>query len=459
MSTRGVIGTGVAIWALALSLSVRAHPGPAIAAAAPHPVAKTRPAVPPASVAPKSAERAKTEPIPPSNADCLACHGDGSAVRADGRPVVVKPEAFEHSVHGPLSCVDCHQDLAKGIEFPHPEKLAKVDCSTCHPDSVAKYKEGVHARERAKGSIEAARCVDCHGMHDIKPKSDPESRTYHLNIAATCTKCHGDADVIRKGGIPSDVTKLFADSIHGLALSKSGLVVAPTCSDCHSAHDVRRRDDPNSHVSKMHVPATCGRCHEGISNQFNAGAHGMALAKGNTGAPTCQTCHTAHGIQRAETASWQLSVIGQCGTCHLDRIATFRDTFHGQVTNLGFRTVASCADCHGAHEMLPASDPRSPISKARLVATCGKCHPNASENFVKYDPHADKHRRAGNPVLYFTARFMTILLAGVFGFFGLHTTMWFMKELHVRRARRRRAGEPVAVHGARSGEGTDGRDR
>src|SRR3990172_520930 len=401
MSTRGVIGTGVAIWALSLSLSVRAHPGPAIAAAAPHPVAKPPRAVPPASVAPKPAERAKTEPIPPSNADCLACHGDGSAVRADGRPVVVKPEAFEHSVHGPLSCVDCHQDLAKGIEFPHPEKLAKVDCSTCHPDSVAKYKEGVHARERAKGSIEAARCVDCHGMHDIKPKSDPESRTYHLNIAATWTKCHGDADVIRKGGIPSDVTKLFADSIHGLALSKSGLVVAPTCSDCHSAHDVRRRDDPNSHVSKMHVPATCGRCHEGISNQFNAGAHGMALAKGNTGAPTCQTCHTAHGIQRAETASWQLSVIGQCG----------------------------------------------------------KCHPNASENFVKYDPHADKHRRAGNPVLYFTARFMTILLAGVFGFFGLHTTMWFMKELHVRRARRRRAGEPVAVHGARSGEGTDGRDR
>jgi hypothetical protein len=263
-----------------------------------------------------------------------------------------------------------------------------------------------------------------------------------LTVAATCAKCHGNAEIIAKGGIPSDVTKAFGDSIHGRALARSGLLVAPTCSDCHGAHDIRRPKDPGSHVATANVPKTCGKCHEGIERRFEAGVHGQTLAKGDGGAPACQTCHTAHDIQRAETIGWQLSVIGQCGTCHAEQIATFRDTFHGQVTNLGFRSVAGCADCHGAHEILPAADSRSPISPGRLVETCGKCHENANDNFVKYDPHADKHNRSRSPLLFYTANFMTVLLAVTFGFFGLHTTLWFTKELRVRRARRSGGGAP-----------------
>jgi hypothetical protein len=190
-------------------------------------------------------------------------------------------------------------------------------------------------------------------------------------------------------------------------------------------------------VATTNVPSTCGKCHEGIALQFKAGVHGKLLAEGKRDGPACQTCHTAHGIQRADQAAWQLSVIGQCGTCHAERIATFRDTFHGQVTALGYRTVAGCADCHGSHEILPASDPRSPIAPANLVATCGKCHENANANFVKYDPHANKHDAARNPVLYYISKFMTVLLAGVFGLFGLHTTFWFAREVRARRERLR----------------------
>lgn len=417
MSTRGAISTAVAVWALALTMSARM---PA--------------ATSPQAAAPQAA--AQAAPAPPASSDCLVCHDDDSAARADGRPVVVKQVIYERSVHGGLSCVDCHADLAKA-EIPHPEKLAKVDCAACHPGPVEQYGVSAHAKARASGTDVAATCVDCHGMHDIKPSKDPESRTYHLTVAATCSKCHGNAEIIAKGKIPSDVTKAFADSIHGRALAKSGLIVAPTCSDCHGAHDILSPTDPESRVAKTHVPATCGRCHEGIEHQFESSTHGQLLAKGTDGGPACQTCHTAHGIQRAESVGWQLSVIGQCGTCHADRIATFRDTFHGQVTNLGFRTVAGCADCHGAHEILPASDPRSPISPGRLVQTCGRCHENANENFVKYDPHADKHDRERSPFLYYVTRFMTVLLAGVFGFFGLHTTMWFTKEVRVKRDRRK----------------------
>jgi class III cytochrome C family protein len=268
-------------------------------------------------------------------------------------------------------------------------------------------------------------CTDCHGAEILSSK-DPKSPTYQLNLAATCSRCHNDAK-----------TKMFADSIHGRALARSGLIVAPTCTDCHGTHDVKKVNDPQSRVARANVPATCAKCHEGIGHQFGSGVHGRLLAEGKGGVPACQTCHTAHAIQRAESTGWQLSVIGQCGTCHADRIETFRDTFHGQVTNLGFRSVAGCADCHGAHEILPASDPRSPVSPGRLVATCGKCHANANASFVKYDPHANKHDARRSRMLYFTARFMTVLLAGVFTFFGLHSTLWFSKEWRLKRARRR----------------------
>lgn len=423
MRPRAVIGSAVAVWALALSVSARADRAPSIESS-PQPPADAQAA--------------------PANADCLACHDDPSAARADGRSVAIKPAVMEASIHGPLACVDCHADLAKTTDFPHPEKLARVDCAACHDDAAAKYRTSAHAQARATGKDVAATCANCHGAHDILPSKDPQSRTHNLNTAATCSKCHGNAEIIAKGGIPRDVTKDFADSIHGRALARSGLIVAPACDDCHGAHDIRRPKDPQSSVALSNVPATCGKCHEGIQHQFEAGVHGARLAKGSDGGPACQTCHTAHSIQRGESHGWQLSVIGQCGTCHADRMATFRDTFHGQVTNLGFRSVAGCADCHGAHEILPASDPRSPISPGRLVQTCGKCHEDANANFVKYDPHANKHDRARNPALYYASRAMTVLLAGVFGFFGLHSSLWFAREWRLRRNRPASAARPVA---------------
>jgi hypothetical protein len=271
-------------------------------------------------------------------------------------------------------------------------------------------------------------------MHDIRGSKDPKSRTYHLNIAGTCAACHGNQDVIARGHIAvGDVATPFADSIHGRALSRSGLIVAPTCSDCHGPHDIRRKSDPASRVALANTPTTCGKCHEGIAHQFGSGIHSAMLAKGNNGAPACQTCHTAHAIQKADNPEWQLTVINQCGTCHQDKLKTYRDTFHGQATNLGFRAVAACADCHGNHRILPASDPESPIAAANLQKTCGKCHQNATANFVKYDPHADKHNRERNGVLFYAAKAMQGLLFGTFGFFGLHTMLWLGRALKERK--------------------------
>ena len=373
-----------------------------------------------------------------SNDDCLACHEDASLTRADGRPVTVDRAKFEGSIHGGLECVNCHVDLADTTDLPHPEKLAKVDCSMCHGDEVAHYQQSIHARARADDpNSPAATCTDCHGTHDILPSSDPASRTYHLNLPQTCERCHGNPDIIKRGHIAiGNVATLYNDSIHGQALTRSGLVVAPNCADCHGGHDILRASNPASKVYRANVPATCGRCHAGVQREFQESVHGEALASGNPTAPACADCHTAHNIQRTETVAWRLDVIRECGTCHVESIRTYRDTFHGQVTELGFARVAACADCHNAHRIFKPSDPRSSVAPANLVSTCQRCHAGANANFVKYDPHADKENRARNPFLYYTARFMKTLLIFVFGFFGLHTGLWFVGEMRERRRRR-----------------------
>jgi len=371
---------------------------------------------------------ASAAPKPPTNDDCLACHGDASATGASGRSVAVLPDKFAASIHGQagIACVDCHADLARSADFPHGEKLAPAACANCHADSAAQYDAGVHAEARraSKQSVAAA-CKDCHGTHEIRSSKDPDSLTYHLNLPATCGRCHGNADIIRRGRIAiGDVVAQFQDSIHGQALSKSGLIVAPDCKDCHNAHDIRRKNDPGSKVFRTAVPGTCGKCHEGIQRRYQHGVHGDALAKGRPDAPVCVTCHSAHQIQRTEGSTWKTHVLRECGTCHPESKRTFRDTFHGQETQLGFMRVATCADCHGAHDIYPKSDARSMVSSARVVETCRKCHPGSSASFAKYDPHADRHSHARNPMLFYASKFMEALLIGVFAFFGIHTALW-----------------------------------
>ena len=372
----------------------------------------------------------------PTTEDCLACHGDPSAVGANNRPVAVSPEAYAASIHGQsgLSCVDCHRDLAAMTELPHAEKLRPVSCATCHEAAVQQYDAGVHAAaRRTGGNSVAASCRDCHGVHDIRPSKDPDSATHHLKLAATCGKCHENDEIVKRGRIAGSDVSRFQDSIHGQALSRSGLVSAPNCADCHGFHDIKRKTDPSSRVFRTTVPKTCGSCHEGIELRYAAGIHGTSLEKGNPLAPTCVSCHTAHGIVRTESTSWRLQVLKECGSCHVESIRTYRDTFHGQVTQLGFVRVATCSSCHAAHDIFPTEDPRSTVSRARLVQTCGNCHPGANESFVKYDPHADRENRARNPLLFYAAKFMHVLLIGVFLFFGIHTTLWFSRSATIGR--------------------------
>jgi nitrate/TMAO reductase-like tetraheme cytochrome c subunit len=378
---------------------------------------------------------APAAPAPNGNDSCLMCHGDKDAKDAAGKSIAVDGAKFGKSAHGGagLKCTNCHADIVAD-KLPHRDRQKPVQCASCHDQAVKDYAATVHGVSRKGGNDAAASCADCHGTHDIRPSKDPESRTNHANLQATCLRCHG-AEAVKAGLPGGDIGSKFDDSIHGKALKGAARASAPECTDCHGTHDMRPKSDPASKVSRERSPDTCGSCHKPEREAWANGMHGKLRQGGVLAAPGCTDCHSAHGIQQHDTAKFQLQVIEECGTCHGDYVDTYRDTFHGQVTALGYARMATCASCHGAHDVLPASNPASKVSKENRLATCQACHAGASANFASFDPHANKHDKVRSPLYYYAARFMEILLLGVFAFFGVHTAFWFYRELREKLSR------------------------
>ena len=372
---------------------------------------------------------------------CLACHNASPPKVGQKRVSLhVNAKIFNSSKHAVLGCTGCHSDISG---FPHKKPRPKVSCDTCHPAQASAYSRSVHT-DGVRGRQVLSGCLDCHGNpHGILPVRDPESQVYPLNLPRTCGSCHGDAELAKRHGFP-DVYRLYMDSIHGFALTRDGLLVAAQCSSCHGAHDIRSRKDPGSRTARGNVPSTCGSCHAGLKASYSEGVHGKALAAANTKAPICTDCHTAHRISDVRTVAWQVDTVGRCGGCHRERLRTYRDTFHGQVTALGFSETARCWSCHESHGIRPASDPKSSIAPANLQATCGTCHAGASKSFVSYQPHADPHDKHLNRTLYYAALFMNLLMASVFTFFGLHTLLWLFRSLFDRAAANSHRGGPGA---------------
>jgi hypothetical protein len=352
--------------------------------------------------------------------DCLACHGDKSLQDAAGHSVGVDAGVFGASLHGSMKCGDCHTTIK---DYPHPDHVTPVKCESCHAGEAEGLVGSVHAN-RAEHP-----CTSCHGdAHAIFPKNDPRSAVYPLNIPRTCGACHGNDAMAKQHGLPN-VYPQYIDSIHGFALSKEGLLVAANCQSCHGSHHILSHTDPQSPTYKTNIPKTCGQCHAGIAANYAGGVHGKAVAAGDLHAPVCSDCHTAHAILQPTEATFRMQSTPICGSCHKDKLSTYRDTFHSQLGSLGgYVETARCWDCHGAHDVLPASDPRSPIAPANLVATCGKCHAGANASFVQYQPHANAHNRKLNPALYFIRLFMNLLLASVLAFFAIHTILWLVRS-------------------------------
>lgn len=89
----------------------------------------------------------------------------------------------------------------------------------------------------------------------------------------------------------------------------------------------------------------------------------------------CSDCHVPGPGQILPEGKVAAS---RCTQCHDEEGAAFARSVHGSVANQDNRVAPTCATCHGDHDIFPADDPRSFVSKRRLPEACGRCHQNSA---------------------------------------------------------------------------------
>jgi formate dehydrogenase gamma subunit len=269
-----------------------------------------------------------------------------------------------------------HKDLrcvdchAGAAKLPHTAKSASASCLACHGEVSGELGASVHSALGKPDSSET--CMACHGSaHAV---GDPATRG-----TGFCATCH------------EPEVKQFSASVHGRARAHLN-GDAPTCQSCHGpTHQVVAARTPNSAVSKLNLPRTCGQCHSnpalaakylfGVAKPveaYESSVHGRAIQAGKMNAAVCNDCHGVHDILPADDPRSPISkfrVASTCGKCHAQVFAQFKGSIHGRAVAAGVDSAPTCTDCHGEHRILAPNDPNSPVYVANISrVTCSHCH-------------------------------------------------------------------------------------
>lgn len=420
----------------------------------------------------------------PAAEDCLTCHGQQGMQSESGRSIYVDPAKHKASVHGSLGCTTCHTTIR---EYPHPKRIPRVSCSschtepsadvarsahgalgtqacagchghahevqragqvpeqecmTCHGDVVRDYRLSVHAKAR---NSEKPTCQSCHGStHKILPASHPASPAAKNNLPNTCGACHSNPALVARYHIPiARPLEAYQASVHARAM-RQGKTQAAVCSDCHGNHLILAAGNPAAKIYWGNVPATCGVCHKRVFAEYKESVHGRAVAAGLRDAPVCTDCHGEHDILGPDQPNSVISAarlsFATCGRCHgderlarkfgfpADRLPSYADSYHGLAARAGALTVANCASCHGVHNILSSTDPRSSVNKANLAATCGKCHLDAGTRFAAGPVHV-LPASTDNPWVYWIRRIYILIIVFTIGGMVLHNALDFFSKM------------------------------
>jgi cytochrome b subunit of formate dehydrogenase len=360
----------------------------------------------------------------------------GFPERKNRESLFVEQSILAQGFHRNVACEQCHA----GVEsLPHSARLPEPQCETCHQQEVSEVSRSRHAKVIRTSEPMPPRCWDCHGAHEIRLQSkvSPQEK---IRVCASChQKYSGHMAGLASGGV---LVKSYLDSVHGRRKPGSAEVGA-TCEDCHGHHEILPVTDPRSKVNRVNIPETCGRCHAEVLKEFESTVHAEVERRHDLSvrAALCNDCHTAHAITHTDTPEFMLDIVSECGVCHKELYRTYRETYHGQVQQLGSVRVARCSDCHGTHNIRRPTDPKSLLSAANRAATCSRCHQeiktmsaSGRENFVAYHPHADFRDGHKNRALFLIWRFTLIISAVLLAIWALHWLGWLNRDWRKRQA-------------------------
>ena len=164
------------------------------------------------------------------------------------------------------------------------------------------------------------------------------------------------------------------------------------CHQCHGGNPASL-DAETAHprFPQTEMTRACGGCHQDRYAELTQSVHaGADFREDGTGKPlSCRTCHSdlAHHIQSVKDLASPVrsrNQVSLCAECHKENTAEYEMSGHGRgVFRAGLIQSAVCADCHGSHLILRASDERSMVHKANVAETCAKCHRFIAERLSK----------------------------------------------------------------------------
>lgn len=338
---------------------------------------------------------------PPAKTSCISCH-DSDLFLPKDRAKIAK---FHDDVHAQvgLSCHDCHggnpdpdADMVTSMDpkfAPNPfrgkPKRTEIPefCGRCHSsaefmkrfnpatrvDQVAEYRTSVHGQRLAKGDENVATCIDCHSVHDIRRKSNPDAPVYATHVAETCSRCHSDARHMASYKIPTDQYARWKVSVHAKAMFEKDDLTAPTCNDCHGNHGAT----PPGVES---VSFVCGNCHGREAELFRKSPKFEGWSRHNELLATGAKCGDCHDDARSKVA---INHFTDCVTCHENH-----SVVRPSVAMIGVLPEVPCAFCHegtGALASLVA-EPQAKASHYRelrdtLLAAAARQHLTGDARF------------------------------------------------------------------------------
>jgi len=250
-------------------------------------------------------------------------------------------------------------------------------------------------KAKGQGNVLVAACKQCHGTHNVVAVKSTDAKQRGAHLIEICGACH------------TKVKDTFVASEHGKALA-GAITGAPDCITCHRNPISKISAGIDTAQFKLAQEKVCLSCHlddpnvrartsqtAGFIASYDASVHGFAIAHGNGKAANCVDCHGSHEMNKGTNPSSRVNkqnITQTCGKCHAAIAAAFQSSIHGVALQKGVTEAPTCTNCHGEHNILKHTDPKSPVAAGNVsLQVCSPCHSSVKLS-QKYGFTSDRYQ-------------------------------------------------------------------
>jgi nitrate reductase gamma subunit len=273
----------------------------------------------------------------------------------------INPKKFHASVHGQMSCQDCHENILQRKMHPDPEEITKKqmdffkvdDCLMCHEEVMDNLEKGMHGTLKVEKPKAYSKCLHCHDPHTETAVGEAKgSFSRSTPLYEQCGACHEEQTTLPSLSKGDEACM----ACHRTEGPGDEMRIRAVCFYCHARErtPVQKMTGekvslirPGDYDSTSHADIGCMECHP-QAGRFNHNKQEPAA---------CTQCHVRHD----EKVTHDLHSLVTCGACHLGGVMPARDVRTKQIVwKIAYPPVAPSR----IHHMVTQGGEK----------TCERCH-------------------------------------------------------------------------------------